>query len=130
MSQKSFNHNSLRNDPFIKQFFARIPSQTVATFSDAQLTELKSVFRDRISKRHAVDIRVYIPVFKRRFYVVLVMGKEKRSLNLELSPNLKLSRMFLLKMSGLLLITSFLGAIYIMNTTTVSNFFQNKQINK
>ncbi|WGV25705.1 hypothetical protein [Halotia branconii] len=79
MSQKSLNNNDLRNDPFIKQFFARIPSQTAATFTDIQLAELKSVFRDRFGKRHPIDIRVSIPFLKRRFYIVLIIGKEKRS---------------------------------------------------
>ncbi len=79
MSHKSLNNHFLRNDPFIKQFFARIPDQTAAIFTDTQLTELKSVFRDRVGKRHPVDIRISIPFLKQRFYVVLVMGKEKRS---------------------------------------------------
>lgn len=78
MSQNRSNKNSSQTDPFVRQLFARIPPETVATFSNAQLTELEKVFNDRIYKRHIVDIRVSIPFFVKRFYVVFLLGKEKR----------------------------------------------------
>ncbi|MEH1922808.1 hypothetical protein [Nostoc sp.] len=78
MSQNSSNKNSSKNDLFVQQFFARIPPEIVATFTNTQLTEIKKAFNDRIYKRHLVDIRVSIPFFVKRFYVVFLLGKEKR----------------------------------------------------
>ncbi|MBN3892389.1 MAG: hypothetical protein HWQ43_25680 [Nostoc sp. JL31] len=78
MSQNHSKKNSSKKDPFEQQLFTRIPPEIVATFTNAQLTELKKVFNDRIYKRHFVDIRVSIPFFVKRFYVVFLLGKEKR----------------------------------------------------
>jgi hypothetical protein len=74
-SPKKFSHN----DPFLQQFFARIPTETAATFTNEQLTELKKVFSGRLFKGHAVDIRLSIPFLMKRFYIVFILGKEKRS---------------------------------------------------
>jgi hypothetical protein len=79
MFQKRSTKKSSKNDPFVQQFFARIPTETAATFSSEQLTELKRVFNNRLLKRHTVDIRLSIPFFWKRFYVVFMLGKENRS---------------------------------------------------
>ena len=70
--------NYAKTDSFIQLFFARIPSQTAATFTNAQLTELKRVFGTRSLRPHAIDIRLSIPFFKRGFYLVFLLGKQKR----------------------------------------------------
>ena len=79
MSKNRFSQNSPNNDHFVQQFFARIPPQTAATFNNAQLVALKEVFGERIAKRHSVDIRLSIPFFQRGFYLVLLLGKNKRN---------------------------------------------------
>ncbi len=79
MLPNRFTKNSAKPDHFIRQFFARIPPQTAATFNKAQLTALKQVFGERMAQRHAVDLRLSIPFFHRRFYLVFILGKEKRS---------------------------------------------------
>ncbi|MFP4100097.1 hypothetical protein [Coleofasciculus sp.] len=66
-------------DPFIEQFFARIPPKTAATFNPNQLDILKQTFGNRASKKHAVDLRLSMPFPKGGFYWVLLMGREKRS---------------------------------------------------
>ncbi len=70
--------NSAKTDSFIQLFFARIPPQTAATFTNAQLAELKRVFGYPSLRPHAIDIRLSIPFFKRGFYLVFLLGKEKR----------------------------------------------------
>lgn len=50
MSQNHLN-KSYSNDPFVQQFFARIPPKTAATFTDSQLTALKQVFKERVNSR-------------------------------------------------------------------------------
>ncbi len=69
--------NHAKTDSFLQLFFARISPQTAATFTNAQLAELKRVFGYRVTP-HAIDIRLSIPFFKRGFYLVFLLGKEKR----------------------------------------------------
>ncbi|MEQ8962895.1 MAG: hypothetical protein RLP02_34100 [Coleofasciculus sp. C2-GNP5-27] len=66
-------------DPFIEQFYARIPSKTAATFNPNQLDILKQTFGNRASKKHAVDLRLSMPFPQGGFYWVLLIGREKRS---------------------------------------------------
>lgn len=65
-------------DPFIEQFFARIPPKTAATFNPTQLEILKQTFGSRASKKHTVDLRLSMPFIQGSFYWVLLMGREKR----------------------------------------------------
>jgi hypothetical protein len=65
-------------DPFIKQFFARIPEDVAASYTPAQLDAVKLAFGARTRGAHAVDIRLSIPLIVRSFYVVLLAGSERR----------------------------------------------------
>ncbi|MBR8838627.1 MAG: hypothetical protein DSM106950_32660 [Stigonema ocellatum SAG 48.90 = DSM 106950] len=112
MQPTNSNKKSAKNDDFMQWFSTNIPPQTAATFNKAQLTALKQVFSERVPKRHAVDIRMSIPFFIRGFYVVLLLGKEKRSkerLSNEISK--PVNRIFL-TLLGLVFITSLLGSLY------------------
>ncbi len=77
MSDPNLNQNSLKTDPAIRKFLARIHPQVAATFTNSQLAELKRVFNKRLATPPRVDIRLSIPFFKRRFYLVLIIGKDK-----------------------------------------------------
>ncbi len=77
MFQNRSTKNSSKNDPFVQHFFAHIPTETAATFTNAQLIELKKVFNGRLFKRHPVDIRLSIPFYRKRFYIVFLLGKGK-----------------------------------------------------
>ncbi len=82
----SGNHSiklSDTNNHFMQQFLGRIPPETAATFTNTQLTELKRVLSNRLTKYHIVDIRISIPLLKQRFYVVLLIGREKHLKNLQ-----------------------------------------------
>ncbi|MBN3897406.1 MAG: hypothetical protein V7L14_17120 [Nostoc sp.] len=119
---------SSKNDTFLQQFFACIPPQVVATFTDAQLTELQKVFRERVSKRHAVDIRLSTPFNKKRFYVVFLLGKEKRSKQNRKDTIFKPVNSILLIRYCLVLITFLLGALYIVEMVLGINTFPNQEI--
>lgn len=64
-------------DPFLEQFFSRIPEKTANSFSSDQILAIKMAFGARDWGLHAVDLRFSIPLL--RYYVVLVMGPEKRT---------------------------------------------------
>lgn len=66
-------------DAFTTQFFRRIPAEVAATFNDAQLTALKSLFGHIPWRRHAIDQRRSVALGNRRYYLVVVAGRERRS---------------------------------------------------
>ncbi len=66
-------------DPFIARFFARIPAETAASFTPAQLTAIRMAFGARRWGHHAVDLRKSFPLLRRRFYLVLLIGAEHRT---------------------------------------------------
>ena len=69
----------IEKDPFLRRFFARIPSHMASSFSDGQLDAIKRAFGSRTMGAHAVDLRLSIPIGGRSFYVVLLAGRERRS---------------------------------------------------
>ena len=57
-------------------FLDRIPQDIRETFTDRQIAAVKQAFN---SARHGIDIRVSFPLPGGRRYLVLLMGKERRS---------------------------------------------------
>jgi len=119
---------SSKNDTFLQQFFASIPPQVAVTFTDAQLTELQKVFKERVSKRHAVDIRLSIPFIKKHFYLIFLLGKEKRSQQNAKDTIFTPVNNILLIRYCLVLITFLLAALYIIEMVLKINTFPNNQI--
>jgi hypothetical protein len=68
-------------DPFIRQFFERIPGETRGTFTSRQLAALKMVFGESTRAGHMVDIRLEVPLTprnKKRLYMVALFGQDHR----------------------------------------------------
>lgn len=66
-------------DPFLEDFFSRIPRDIAAGFTDDQLLAVRMAFGSRHRGIHAVDLRISIPAPFRRIYVVLLAGTERRT---------------------------------------------------
>ena len=66
-------------DPFLEEFFQRIPDKTARTFTRDQLIAIKMAFGARSWGVHSIDLRLSLPLLWRRFYLVLLMGPERRS---------------------------------------------------
>jgi len=66
------------HDPFLEQFFSRIPRDMAESFSDDQLLAIKRAFADQVGKDHSIDIRVSLPLLFRRYYMVFIAGPERR----------------------------------------------------
>ena len=71
---------SLPGDPFIEQFFSRLPEGMRVDFTDRQLAGLKSVFGDATRSGHGFDIRLSLPtpLLGRGIYMVLLGGRDRR----------------------------------------------------
>jgi mRNA-degrading endonuclease RelE of RelBE toxin-antitoxin system len=130
MANQHLNQTNLQEDPLVKKILARIPTQTAATFTDVQLAELKRVFKERVNKKSAVDMRLSIPFFKRRFYLVLLMGKENRSLQRLKNSDFQIVNSFLSVIYALAIISSFLGALFYIEKELQIDAFPYNQIQK
>lgn len=115
-----------QTDTFVKKFLARMPPRTAETFNEAQLLELKRVFHDRIDRRHTVDMRISLPLLQRRFYLVFLLGKDKRLSQRVVNPGVKSTNRILLAILGLLLITSVLGVLQKVNSLREINTLPNR----
>ena len=66
-------------DPFLTQMFARMSPGVKFTFTPAQLDEIKKAFSARSRHCHALDVRPSIRLFGRSYYLIVLAGRERRS---------------------------------------------------
>lgn len=66
------------DDEFLNHYFRRIDPAVAASFTKEQRTAIRTMFGDRGATRHAVDVRCTFPLGWRRFYLVLLMGHDRR----------------------------------------------------
>lgn len=66
-------------DPFLDHYFKRIDPQVAASFTPEQCEAIKTMFGARGVAKHAVEIRRSLPVGRGRLYLVLLLGRERRT---------------------------------------------------
>jgi hypothetical protein len=66
-------------DPFLQQMFARMSPGAKFTFTPAQIDEIRKAFSARSFTSHAFDFRHSISLFGKSYYLVLLAGRERRS---------------------------------------------------
>lgn len=74
---KSEKQNS--SDTFIKHYFSRISPRVAATFTDEQKHAIKQMFGARGYAQHPVELRRSIPFGRNRFYLIFLLGRERRA---------------------------------------------------
>lgn len=74
-------------DPFLDHYFKRIDPEVAASFSAVQRTALKRMFGSRGAARHLFELRRSLPFGRKRFYLVVLFGNERRSLMRLMSRN-------------------------------------------
>ncbi len=68
------------HDVFLDHYLKRIDSQVAASFSEAQCTALKVMLGYRAAEHHAVEFRPTLTLGRRRYYMALMMGRDRRIL--------------------------------------------------
>lgn len=71
---------SPQRDPFLDHYFKRIDPRLAASFSAEQCEAIKAMFGARGIARHAVEIRRSLPIGRGRYYLVLLLGRERRTI--------------------------------------------------
>jgi hypothetical protein len=71
------------DDPAIQRLLSRMPDAIAKSFSTEQLFGLREAIGVRGGRLHSVDIRptLKFPFVPRSFYVVFLMGKDRRKLS-------------------------------------------------
>lgn len=73
----------IQNEPVIKNLLTKMPTEVANSFNEKQLTHLLTAIGGRSWGRHKIDIRgtIKIPLYRWRFYYVLLIGKNIRELS-------------------------------------------------
>ncbi len=73
----------IRKDPAIQNILSRMPAKVADSFSDIQLTHIKTAIGSRSWGHHAVDLRgtLTFPFSRWRFYYVFLLGRNRRQLS-------------------------------------------------
>jgi len=66
-------------DPFLDHYFKRIDPRVAASFSPEQCEAIKTMFGARGIAKHSVEIRRSLPIGRGRYYLVLLLGRERRT---------------------------------------------------
>src|SRR3546814_16310564 len=69
-------------DPFLDHYFRRIDPRVAASFSPEQRDAIKAMFGARGVARHTVEIRRSLPIGRGRYYLVLLLGRERRTVEI------------------------------------------------
>lgn len=72
---------SAQRDPFLDHYFKRIDPRLAASFTPEQCEAIKAMFGARGIARHTVEIRRSLPIGRGRYYLVLLLGRERRTVN-------------------------------------------------
>jgi hypothetical protein len=63
----------------LERLLGAMPANMAHSFSEEQRLALQSALIANTRKRHPIDLRWSIPILRRRFYLVFLMGEEERS---------------------------------------------------
>lgn len=75
----STDQQAPQRDPFIEHYFKRIDPRMAASFTAEQCAAIKEMFGARGVAKHAVELRRSVPIGRQRYYLVLLLGRERRA---------------------------------------------------
>ncbi|WP_440905379.1 3-phosphoshikimate 1-carboxyvinyltransferase [Catenovulum sp. SX2] len=114
---------SVEQSPEIKRLFQRIPANVAKSFTPEQIIHLKSAINNR-GGEHSIDVRGTVSLFKWRYYYVVLIGKNKRTLSTaELRMAKLINTIFLTGLITFILLISLL-TIYIIKSALGINVFE------
>ncbi len=104
-------------DPFLQEFFGRIPDRLARSFSPEQLAAIRVAFGTRTWGAHSIDIRRTLTIFGKPFYLVMLAGAEQSlparfRIYYREHPLWKTANAFLFGGLTLLLLLACLGILY------------------
>ena len=80
---RKFRSRSARSEnaesTFLSHYFKRLSPEVAASFTEEQRDAIMIMFGAREITNHTIEIRHSIPFARRRFYLIFLMGPERRS---------------------------------------------------
>lgn len=109
-------NGSIHRDPFIRAFLEKTPKDVAATFTDAQLLQLKLMFGTRAKAHHAVDFRTVVGGFGWNYYLVFLCGRNRRDLSHAEQKAANASRIMVMLMGCFVLFSAVVTALYLVKS--------------
>ena len=82
MSDSGSQDSGAKNDnadPFLANYFRRIDPKTAESFSEEQRAAIRTMFASRDIAKHAVEVRRTLGFGRKRFYLIFLLGRERRA---------------------------------------------------
>ncbi len=104
----------------------KMPQDVASSFTEAQLAAIERALEERPTGQPRVDLRLSIPLFQRRRFLVLLAGSEGRSpdrrrLDRGEHPLWTFANVSTLTFSSLLLIPAFIGFAHMLAVAFAAN---------
>ena len=68
-----------RHGTLLDRFLGPMDREVANSFTEAQLQELERVLAASSSRRFPIDLRITLPVLRRRYFLTVLAGPERRS---------------------------------------------------
>ncbi|MGF1548133.1 MAG: hypothetical protein ACFCUG_12485 [Thiotrichales bacterium] len=112
--------------PPIEQLLTRMAPEIASSFTESQLASLRAALKDSTSaRRHPVDLRFTLPVWRWRLFVVLLVGHDRRTLTRRQEFVFRLTELGAL--AGFLLFSTLMGllVLYLLKSWLGIDIFPN-----
>lgn len=77
--QADSNANNDNADPFLSHYFRRIDPEVAKSFTEDQRTAMRTMFANRDIAKHALEVRRTLSFGRKRFYLIFLLGRERRA---------------------------------------------------
>lgn len=73
------NANNDNADHFLSHYFRRIDPKVAGSFSEEQRAAMRTMFANRDIAKHALEVRRTLSFGRKRFYLIFLLGRERRA---------------------------------------------------
>jgi hypothetical protein len=113
----------IEQDPAIVNLLNNMPASIQKSFSEIQLIHLRNAVASRQWGNHKIDVRGTFPLFKFRYYYVILAGKNQRTLSRAELVRSRLINALLLSTLLTLSLTLGLLVLYLFKSALGINLF-------
>lgn len=114
----------IEDDPEIRNLLNAMPDDVKKSFTEKQLTYLKTAVASRQWGSHPVDLRGTVKGFKHRYYYVFLAGKNKRELSRREEKMSQLIQAGILSLFLTLSVLIGLVVLYVLKSALGINLFE------
>jgi hypothetical protein len=126
---KKHNARSARDDDwFAKGLRERVPAEVRDSFTAEQLNALKIAFGARRWGTHPVDLRGTFNLWRWRYYFVILLGRNARSLSRSERALSRTGNALVIACLSLIVLLAVLGLLYVLKSALGINIMPNASL--